>query len=179
VNAAGAWAQEVGRVAGGLDLPLRPLRRHLAWSAGPFPPGLPWAWWADRPFYVRPESGGALLCPCDEGAVAPPARGCQTETDAAVLAALAALARELAPGLGAAAFARSWSGLRTFAPDRRFVLGPDPRNPRLHWAAGLGGHGMTSGLAVGRLVAEGILGGADPGVLAARRFEPIAPMLPG
>ena len=61
---------------------------------------------------------------------------------------------DLAPGLEDHGIARAWSGLRTFAPDRKFVIGWDPVNPRLFWVAGLGGHGMTSGLAVGRLAAS-------------------------
>lgn len=174
VNAAGAWAQQVGRLAGGLDLAFRPLRRHLVWSHAAYPAGLPWAWWADRPFYLRPESGGALLCPCDEELVAVPDRGRQPATDGRVLESLAGSVRELAPALGEAPLTRHWCGLRTFAPDRRFVLGPDPRNPRLHWVAGLGGHGMTSGLAVGRLAAQMILSSGASGVLDPARFSQTA-----
>ena len=170
VNAAGGWAREVGRMAGGLDIPFRPLRRHLVWSSAPCPAGRPWAWWADRPLYVRPESGGALLCACDESPVALPARGAQPAVDEAVLEGLAASLKELIPGLAAAPVARLWCGMRTFAPDRRFVLGPDPVRPGLFWVAGLGGHGMTTGLAVGQLAADILLGKKDPGPLNPARL---------
>lgn len=170
VNAAGAWAGEVGRMAGGLDLAFRPLRRHLAWSSAPCPPDQPWAWWADRPLYLRPESGGTLLCPCDESLVDLPPRGRQPVHDPAVLEALAGSVQERVPALEDAQVARLWCGLRTFAPDRVFVLGPDPRNPSLHWVAGLGGHGMTSGLAVGLLAAQSILGKNSTGTLDPGRF---------
>jgi glycine/D-amino acid oxidase-like deaminating enzyme len=169
VNAAGAWAGSLGRQAGGLDIPFRPLRRHLAFAEGDHPRG-PYAWWVDRPLYVRPEQGGLLLCPCDEVEVRPPDVGRQPDTDPGVLAGLAQSLTELAPHLLDAPIVRAWSGLRTFAPDRRFVIGWDPVNPRLFWVAGLGGHGMTSGLGVGRLAAELLLGGGrhelDPGRLA-------------
>jgi glycine/D-amino acid oxidase-like deaminating enzyme len=158
VNAAGAWAREVGRMAGGLDIPFLPMRRHLVWSPAPCPADQPWAWWADRPLYMRPESGGMLLCPCDESLADPPRRGLQPAQDRSVLEGLAASLEEQIPSLAVAPVARLWCGLRTFAPDRRFVLGPDPLRPGLFWAAGLGGHGMTSGLAVGRRVAGQILG---------------------
>jgi glycine/D-amino acid oxidase-like deaminating enzyme len=158
VNAAGAWAGEAGRMAGGLDIPFLPLRRHLVWSPGPWPADRPWAWYADRPLYVRPESGGMLLCPCDESLADLPPRGRQPAQDRSVLEGLARTLKEQIPALAGAAVARLWCGLRTFAPDRRFVLGPDPLRPGLFWAAGLGGHGMTSGLAVGRRVAAQILG---------------------
>ena len=170
VNAAGAWAGEVGRMAGGLDIPFRPLRRHLVWSPAPCPADQPWAWWADRPFYLRPESGGALLCPCDESAVRLPARGSQPAADPSVLEDLAGSLRDLVPALAEAPVARLWCGLRTFAPDRRFVLGPDPLRPDLFWVAGLGGHGMTSGLAVGKMAADGILGNISTGILNPERL---------
>jgi glycine/D-amino acid oxidase-like deaminating enzyme len=157
VNAAGGWAQDLGRMAGGLDIPFMPLRRHLVWSNAPFPQDQPYAWWADRPLYVRPESGGLLLCACEESTVDLPPRGVQPDNDESVLEGLSASLRELAPELAGVPIARLWCGLRTFAPDRRFVLGYDPLNPRLFWVAGLGGHGMTSGLAVGRAAAQGLL----------------------
>jgi len=169
-NAAGAWAGEVGRMAGGLDLAFRPLRRHLAWSGATWPGDRPWAWWTDRPLYFRPESGGVLLCPCDEAQVRPPDRGAQPATDDGMPAALARSVRELVLDLGEAPLARLWCGLRTFGPDRRFVLGRDPLNPSLYWVAGLGGHGMTSGLAVGQLAAGCILGKMSPGALDPGRF---------
>jgi glycine/D-amino acid oxidase-like deaminating enzyme len=165
VNAAGAWAQEVGRMAGGLDIPFQPLRRHLIWSNAAYAQDQAWAWWADRPLYARPESGGVLLCACEESEVALPGRGSQPDTDDSVLEGLADSLKALIPALADAPIARLWCGLRTFAPDRRFVLGPDPVNPGLTWVAGLGGHGMTSGMAVGALAAESLLGQKKMGVL--------------
>jgi glycine/D-amino acid oxidase-like deaminating enzyme len=170
VNAAGGWAREVGRMTGGLDIPFQPLRRHLVWSTAPCPADQPWAWWADRPLYIRPESGGALLCACEETTVDLPPRGRQPDNDDSVLEELAASLKELIPALAEAPIARIWCGLRTFAPDRSFVLGPDPLQPSLFWVAGLGGHGMTSGLAVGQRAADAILGkpfsdGLNPGRL--------------
>ncbi len=172
VNAAGAWAGEIGRMAGGLDVDFAPLRRHLVWSTAPMAPDRPYTWWADRPLYLRPESGGVLLCACEEQRVAVPPRGLQPPDDAAVLEGLAGSLRDLAPALEDAPVARLWCGIRTFAPDRRFVLGPDPVNPHLFWVAGLGGHGMTSGLAVGAAAARGLLEKESAGVLDPGRLFP-------
>ncbi len=169
VLAAGAWAGELGRMAGS-HIPFTPLRRTLVWSGAPHPQGEPWAWWVDRPFYLRPESGGLLMCPCEEVEVPLPSRGRQPDTDAAVLEGLFGSLRELAPHLAERPITRYWTGLRTFAPDRRFVLGWDPWNPRLFWNAGLGGHGMTSGLSVGAFAAERFLLRDDAGPLDPRRF---------
>ena len=168
--AAGAWAGELGAQAGS-QLALTPLRRSLVWSAAPHPQSEPWAWWVDRPFYLRPESGGLLMCPCEEVEVPLPPRGRQPDTDPAVLDSLFTSLRELAPHLADRPVTRYWTGLRTFAPDRRFVLGWDPWNPRLFWSAGLGGHGMTSGLAVGALAAAAYQRKADTGALDPGRFR--------
>ena len=92
-------------------------------------------------------------------------------TDPAVLDSLFTSLRELAPHLADRPVTRYWTGLRTFAPDRRFVLGWDPWNPRLFWSAGLGGHGMTSGLAVGALAAAAYQRKADTGALDPGRFR--------
>lgn len=167
--AAGAWAGELGRMAGS-RIPFTPLRRTLVWSGAPYPQDGPWAWWVDRPYYMRPESGGLLMCPCEEIAVPLPARGRQPDTDTAVLDSLFSSLRELAPQLAERPVTRCWTGLRTFAADRKFVLGWDPWNPRLFWSAGLGGHGMTSALAVGELAAAIFLGSASPDLLTPARF---------
>ena len=90
--------------------------------------------------------------------------------DPAVLEGLFTSLRELAPQLADRPITRYWTGLRTFAPDRRFVIGWDPWNPRLFWSAGLGGHGMTSGLAVGAVAAERFLRHSDGGPLDPARF---------
>ncbi|BDU74178.1 NAD(P)/FAD-dependent oxidoreductase [Mesoterricola silvestris] len=172
VNAAGGWAGDIGRMAGGLPIAFTPLRRHLVWSTAAVAPDRPYTWWADRPLYLRPESGGLLLCACEEQAVAPPPRGVQPANDATMLEGLAATLQELVPALGDAPVTRLWCGIRTFAPDRRFVLGPDPVQPNLFWVAGLGGHGMTSGLAVGAAAARGILEKESAGSLDPRRLFP-------
>jgi D-arginine dehydrogenase len=174
VNAAGAWAGPVGKMAGGLDLDLRPLRRHLVWSSQAWPAEAPWAWWVDRPLYLRSESGGLLLCPCDESEVPRPSPGLQPAVDRNVLESLSAALREGAPGLADLPVARIWSGLRTFSPDNGFVIGWDPVNPLLFWLAGLGGHGMTSGLALGAAAARAFRQGGAPSGLDPGRFHPPA-----
>ena len=168
--AAGAWAGALGAMAGS-RIAFTPLRRSLVWSGAAHSQADPWAWWVDRPFYLRPESGGLLMCPCEEVLVPLPPRGRQPDTDPAVLEGLFASLRELAPDLADRPVTRYWTGLRTFAADRRFVIGWDPGNPRLFWSAGLGGHGMTTGLAVGAFAAERFLRGGEAGPLDPVRFR--------
>ena len=65
--------------------------------------------------------------------------------------------------MGDIAVMNKWVGQRTFAPDRRFVIGCDPRDPRLFHVAGLGGHGVTCSPAIGRLAADLLLAGPTVG----------------
>lgn len=171
ILAAGAWAGAIG-AAVGAPLPLRPTRRHLVVTS-PSPiidAGWPFVWDADSPFYFRPESGGLLLCPCD---VEDAADFDETVRPGRVAEAAEKAAR-LIPRAAGLQVAHAWAGLRTLTPDDRFVVGPDPRVPGLFWLAGLGGHGMTAGPAVGRLAAELITTGAttlcDPVSVAPGRF---------
>jgi glycine/D-amino acid oxidase-like deaminating enzyme len=170
VNAAGGWAQGIGAMAKGLPIAFRPMRRHLVWSHAHYPKDRPWTWWADRPFYMRPESGGLLMSPLDEVEVAPPCLNAQPATDQGVLVGMAETLRQVAPSLSECPINRLWCGLRTFSADRKFVIGWDTVNPRLFWVTGLAGHGMTSGLAVGRMAAQLLKSGGSANELDPRRF---------
>jgi glycine/D-amino acid oxidase-like deaminating enzyme len=170
VNAAGGWAQGIGAMAKCLPIAFRPMRRHLVWSQTPYPKDRPWTWWADRPFYMRPESGGLLMSPLDEVDVVPPGLNAQPVTDQGVLTGMAETLRHVAPSLAECPINRIWCGLRTFSADRKFVIGWDTMNPRLFWVAGLGGHGMTSGLAVGRMAATLLKNGGTADELDSKRF---------
>lgn len=126
VNAAGPWAGEIGR------LPLTPLNRHLFVSTEMDWVGRDWPviWEGAAGLYFRPESGGLLLCCCDET----PARPGDYAEEGAVLEDLAFKLATLQPGLGDIAIRRAWVGQRVFAPDRRFVIGFDPRGEQLNSA---------------------------------------------
>jgi glycine/D-amino acid oxidase-like deaminating enzyme len=172
INAAGGWAQSIGSMAAGIPIPFKPTRRHLVWSATAYPKDRPWTWWNDKPFYMRPESGGLLMSPMDEVEVIQPKLNSQPATDTSVMEDMAEIIREVAPPIADYPINRLWCGIRTFSPDRKFVIGRDPINPRLFWVSGLGGHGMTSGLAVGRLAAKLLIDGGSAGELDPRRLCP-------
>lgn len=157
--AAGAWASTLGEAVGA-PLPLAPLRRHLAQLAPRerVEPESPVVWCEDEAVYYRPESGGVLASPCDEDAFPP----CLPPEEPGALALLAEKLARVAPGLADAAVRRSWACLRTFAPDRALVAGPDPRVPGLFWLGGLGGHGMTAGVGAGELAAALLRGEGHP-----------------
>lgn len=174
VNAAGPWAGPLVVAAGGTSLRLVPRRRHLFYT-GPqadVDPATPWVWDVERNFYVRPESAGLLLCACDTDERPPE----DAQVDESVYDVLAERVAQVAPALADRPVARCWAGLRTFADDDGFVVGPDPALEGLFWVAALGGHGLTTSCALGLLVARGVAGADDP-VLAAldpARFAPPA-----
>ena len=171
VLAAGGWAGALGRRAGS-EVRLTPTRRHLLVTAFPrggpaVDPRWPVVWDDGWGFYARPESGGLLLCACDQTEVDPD----DCRADPAVRETVAEKAARLLPDFAAAGAAHFWCGLRTFAADGRFAVGPDPALRGLFWVAGLGGHGMGASAAVGRLAAERLVGGPPRGALG-RALDP-------
>ncbi len=54
----------------------------------------------------------------------------------------------------------SWAGLRTFAPDRNPVVGPDPAQDGFYWFAGQGGFGIQTAPAAAKMAAALLLGTA-------------------
>ncbi len=155
VDASGAWAGRIGHSGADL-LPLRPLRRHL-FVTGPPAGGhrrTPFAWLEDAAFYFRPEGDGLLFSPCDETPMPPG----DPPTDPAAADLLAEKLSRHAPAFTDLPVRRSWACLRTFAPDRRPVIGHDAGLPGLVHVSGLGGFGMGTSAAVGELAATLIAG---------------------
>jgi D-arginine dehydrogenase len=159
IIAAGAWAGQVGAL-GGAQLPLTPLRRHLVQLVGENMPrwNSPAVWRLDEQVYFRPESGGLLASPCDEEPCAPGV----PETDPVQLEQLAGKLERLAPQLADSRVQRSWACLRTMTSDRELAVGEDPRVRGLFWLAGMGGRGMTCGIAAAELLARAMVGLPHP-----------------
>ena len=156
VVAAGGWAEELGREAGS-RVELRPTRRHLCVTEADarVDPRWPVVWTDADPFYARPESGGRLLCSCDEDDVDPDA----LDTMASVREEIAIKNARHLPEFRDARIAEFWAGIRTLTHDDRFVIGPDRDVDGLFWVAGLGGHGMSAAAAIGALAADWIVDG--------------------
>jgi D-arginine dehydrogenase len=167
VNAAGAWAGAIGRLAQAASIPLTPFCRHLfvteplQWVNAAWPI----VWDLAHDLYFRPESGGLLLSPCDET----PQQPGNTATDPAALEMLAEKVAHFFPQLTSLPIRKSWSGLRTMTPDHCFVIGWDRCVKGFFWVAGLGGHGVTTSYSSGLLAARLIRGEATP---LARKFSP-------
>jgi glycine/D-amino acid oxidase-like deaminating enzyme len=173
INAAGAWAPQVARLADLVPLPLRSLKRHmmvtseLPWTSRAWPA----VWDMSHDVYFRPEPPGLLLSPCDAVETEPPGES----TDASALELLADKLDRWLPRLADVSIASVLAGLRTFAPDNNMILGEDPRLRGFFWCAGLGGNGMTLSPALGRIVADSVFGQAPPAAHAAERFAMVEP----
>ncbi|TAH39352.1 MAG: FAD-binding oxidoreductase [Planctomycetota bacterium] len=159
VLAGGGWAARLAAAAG-FPMPLVPYRRHILVTQPlrQVDPRWPVLWIAGDEFYFRPESGGLMMSACDKTPVDPDEGEVPDPSEKERIAALAARWLPAFAGAGAAHF---WAGMRTYAPDERFLIGPDPRCGGLYWCAGLAGHGITCAPAAGALAAAWIVTGAS------------------
>ncbi|MCB1398322.1 MAG: FAD-binding oxidoreductase [Rhodobacter sp.] len=160
VNAAGAWADRLAALAGLPGVGLTPMRRSMAQI--PAPEGLDSAGWpmvigAGETWYMKPQAGKLLVSPADEDPVEPH----DAWADDMVLAEGLARFEEMTT-MTVTRLETSWAGLRSFAPDRTLVLGPDPRDPGFAWCAGQGGQGFLSAPGSAAVLAE-MLGGPASG----------------
>ncbi len=165
VIAAGGWAQRLGRGAGS-NLCFEARRRHLLVTAPDqrVDPRWPIIWSEPDGFYAKPESGGLMICACDQDIIDPD--HCEELPEVREL--VAGRATELLHGFDDARAAHFWAGMRTFSQDSGFAIGFDPDVTDLFWVAGLGGHGMSTSVGVGRFAAAMLHGEAlDPTLVQA------------
>ncbi len=165
INAGGAWADEVARLAGAGPLGLQPLRRtaivfECAHHSGA--QGWPMAVSADESLYFRPEAGRFLASPADETPSAP----CDAQPEELDVARLIDRLQS-ATTFAVRRITAKWAGLRTFAADRTLVAGLDPLQGGFFWLSGQGGYGIQTAPAMGMLVASMIRGTGCPEVLQA------------
>lgn len=158
VNAAGAWADELATMAGVQPLGITPHRRSMARIATPGghdPARWPMFFGVGETWYAKPDAGALLISPADEDPVPPQ----DAWPDDMVLAeGLDRYQNMVAEPLTKPI--ATWAGLRSFAPDRTLVLGPDPAQPDFIWCAGQGGYGFQTCAAASQLVADLTLGRA-------------------
>ena len=156
VNAAGPWASQIGKMVG-VELPVRPLKRHI-WITerfdaipGPTPQTIDF----HSGFYFRKElenvmwSGGDMLERWDFN----------TEVEWDQLQASVEKAVKRVPILADARVMRGWAGLREVTPDHLPIIGPLPDLDGFVCANGFSGHGFMHAPASGRLVSELLLDG--------------------
>ena len=158
-NAAGAWVDQVAKMAGVEPLGFTPLRRSMARIAAPgghevkswpmmFGPGETW--------YAKPDAGALIVSPAEEDPSEPMDAWPEDHVLAEGLARYEANVTE--PVTRPIA---TWAGLRTFSPDRNLVIGFASDAPGFFWHAGQGGYGFQTSPAASRFGADQILGRAS------------------
>ncbi len=175
INAAGAWVEHVAGLAGLPQLGMQPLRR-TALTVAP-PAGMDVGDWpnmldADEDFYFKPEAGHILISPADET----PSEPCDAQPDDFDVA-VAVDRFERATGQDIRRVISRWAGLRTFAPDRLFVAGFDPRCEGFFWLAGQGGYGIQSAPAMAQL-SRYLIQGIEPDTAFSIVREHVAAVAP-
>ncbi|WP_347904281.1 FAD-binding oxidoreductase [Pseudomonas purpurea] len=164
INAAGAWADALGAMAGAKPLGLQPKRRAAFIFAGA--EGLDSHDWPmlvslDESFYMKPDAGMFLGSPANADPVEP--HDVQPEE---LDIAMGIYQIEEATTLTIRRPTRTWAGLRSFVHDGDLVSGFDPQVPGLFWVAAQGGYGIQTSPAMGQASAALVRGEALPEHLA-------------
>lgn len=184
VNAAGAWASELGAMAGD-SLPIEPRRRQVAIvdPTKALPEDLPLTIDLDTGSYFRPEREGAALVGGhfaneDEDQPVNP-NNYSTSMDLNWAAAAVEHAADYTSYFDDnSKIKRGWTGLYAVTPDHHPII--EETVPGLITAAGFSGHGFQHAPATGQIVAELCANGeaslVDVSSLTSDRFDKRDPL---
>lgn len=156
INAAGAWCDELAKLAGVAPVGLVPMRRTAFICdapAGSDISGWPLVIDANESFYFKPDAGMLLASPANEDPVAP-----QDVQPEELDVAIAVDRLERATTMTFPKVRRQWAGLRSFVADKTPVAGFAPDAPGFFWLAGQGGYGIQTAPALGELAAALVRG---------------------
>ncbi len=156
VNAAGAWADEIARLAGATPIGIEPRRRTvISFAALPDEDVRAWPFTktVGEGFYLLPEGRGQLLASSMDQTPSGPCDAAAEELDIAV----AADRVEQATTLPIRRISHSWAGLRSFAADELPVIGHAAGAPAFVWCAGQGGAGFQTAPALSRIAEAAVL----------------------
>ena len=169
VNAAGAWVDEVAKLANVPTIGIEP-RRRSAFLFEP-PDGMACGDWPaviaiDESWYFKPDAGLLLGSPGNEDLV-PPHDVVAEDIDVAT----GVYRIEEATTLDISRPRSTWAGLRSFVADGEPVCGFDDQQPAFFWAAAVGGYGIQSAPAFGQLCASLILREEVPAEIASEGLD--------
>ncbi len=155
VIATGAWSGQVGKMIG-VDIPVRPSRRHIFVTEplSQIAKNSPMVVEFQNGFWFRRE-GQALIF----GMRNPnEPESFDTSVDWGFLPIIGEAACRRLPFLEEVGVGRAQAGLHEDTPDANAIIGEVPDMAGLYLACGFSGHGFMHSPAVGRMVAELILG---------------------
>ena len=155
VNAAGAWAPEIGTMLG-LELPNRP-HRHEICSTEPLKPWLkPLVADLSDGLYFSQSTRGEIVGGIGNEYVAP---GLDQGSSPAFLGKYARSLVRACPILGRVKVLRQWAGCYDLTPDANPIVGPVDEVEGFFQAHGFMGHGFMMAPIVGKLLAQVIAEG--------------------
>jgi len=172
VNAAGAWVDEIAKLAGITPLGIQPYRRSMARIRAPGDHDIstwPMIFASGDAWYAKPDAGALLVSPSEEDPMPPHDAWADDMVLAEGLARYEDMVSEPVTRM-----ISNWAGLRSFAPDRNLVIGPSVQDPGFVWMAGQGGYGFQTAPAASQLLAD-LVGGGRQSVLDARTIAALRP----
>ena len=156
INAAGAWAEQIGALAGAQPVGLTPCRR----SAFMFKPDTdcdfsqwPMTYGATEDWYFKPDAGAILGSPANQDPVIP-----QDVQPEELDIALAISRIEEVTTLSVKRPSHTWAGLRSFVADAGLLGGFDSQAQGFFWVAAQGGYGIQTSPAMGEACAHLVRG---------------------
>jgi D-arginine dehydrogenase len=170
VNAAGAWADAVGQMAGAERIGLTPKRRTALMvdpPAGYDIRSLPLTIDVAEEFYLKPDAGKLLISPANEDPEPP----CDVQPDEMDIA-LCVDRIERAFDLSVKRVESPWAGLRSFVADKAPVAGFSRKARGFYWLAGQGGYGIQSAPGLAQYAAAELMGKPVPEHILAERLDP-------
>ncbi|MGW6267564.1 NAD(P)/FAD-dependent oxidoreductase [Streptomyces sp. NPDC055060] len=154
---AGAWSAQLGAMVG-VELPVRPVRRQLAFTAplSPQAPRIPFTIDFTSSAYFHNSDDGLLLGLADPRQ----ADGFDTTWTPEWLDLFQEVVRHRAPALATMPLAGGWAGLYEVTPDHNALIGRSDEPSNFLYATGFSGHGFLQAPAVGEIVRDLHLGRA-------------------
>ena len=152
VIACGPWSPELAATRG-VELPIRPLCRQLLETGSlELPDDLPMVLEAETTFHFRRRGDKLVVAMTDPE----PRWGFEERVDESLIDDRPARLRHRYRAAADATIERSWAGLYDMTPDAHPILGEIADG--VYAACGFSGHGFMQSPAVGRALAEEILG---------------------
>lgn len=156
LNAAGAWVDEITRLAGLEPIGLTPHRRTAFTFAAPH--GVDTSRWPhvsnlDYQWYIQPDAGGILMGSLAEAVPTLPSDVYADDVD--VAQAIQNIEQDTILRIDRPL--STWAGLRNFVADKNPVSGTRPGADGFFWLAGHGGCGILTSPALGQATAAVML----------------------
>lgn len=170
VNAAGAWADELGQMAGAECINLTPKRRTALMIDAPSGAdlrSLPLTVDIEEQFYLKPDAGKLLISPANEDPEPP----CDVQPDEMDIA-ICVDRIERAFNVSVKRIENPWAGLRSFVADKAPVVGFSQKAEGFYWLAGQGGYGIQSAPGIAQYAAAELRGEPVPAHILAQNLDP-------